>query len=463
MLKSIYNLYQNSVIMSREKVLDKVKNNSNPKVKLAVTDIDGVLRGKYIHKDKFASALDNGMGFCSVIFGWDSSDVTYDYVKHTGWHTGFHDDDAFIDLDTFRTVPWDNDVPFFLADFSDKDKSHPACPRSLLKKIKKQAKGMGYDALFGQEFEWFNFRETSESILDKQPSELKPLTPGMFGYSLLRMSENKDFFNDIYDLLNDFDVPIEGLHTETGPGVIEAAILFGDILQAADRAVLFKSAVKEIGVKYGIKPTFMAKLTADLPGCSGHIHQSLSDGKNNLFYDANEKNDMSKLMQSYLAGQLLCLPEILPMIAPTVNSYKRLVEGMWAPTKVNWAVDNRTVACRVINGSPKATRIEFRVPGSDANPYLAMAASLASGLYGIKNNLSLDQEAIKGNGYLDESAVKLSPTLWDATQKMKNSSIAKELFGEEFVEHFTSTREWEWKEYLKSVSDWEYQRYFEII
>ena len=126
------------------------------------------------------------------------------------------------------------------------------------------------------------------------------------------------------------------------------------------------------------------------------------------------------------------------MIAPTVNSYKRLVEGMWAPTKVNWAVDNRTVACRVINGSPKATRIEFRVPGSDANPYLAMAASLASGLYGIKNNLSLDQEAIKGNGYLDESAVKLSPTLWDATQKMKNSSIAKELFGEEFVEHFTS-------------------------
>ena len=450
--------------MSEKDMLEKIYNNQNPKVKLATVDIDGVLRGKYIHKDKFASSLKEGLGFCSVIFGWDCNDSLYEKVEHTGWHTGYHDDEAYIDINTFRNVPWDDNVPFFLVDFTgDTGRSHAACPRSLLKKVKKQAKTMGYDALFGQEFEWFNFKETSQSIIDKNYANLTHLTQGMFGYSVVRMNENKEFFNDLYDLLNKFDVPIEALHTETGPGVMEVAILYGDILDAADRAVLFKTAAKEIGHKHNIKPTFMAKLTPDLPGCSGHIHQSLSDGKNNLFYDENEKNGMSKLMQSYLAGQLLCLPEILPMIAPTVNSYKRLVEGMWAPTKVNWAIDNRTVALRVIKGSPKATRIEFRVPGSDANPYLAMAASLASGLYGIKNNLSLDQLPVQGNGYLDEEAVKLSPTLWDATQKMKNSNIAKELFGKEFVDHFCTTREWEWKEYLKSVSDWEYKRYFEVI
>ena len=422
------------------------------------------LRGKYIHKDKFTSALDGGLGFCSVIFGWDCADNLYDEVAYTGWKTGYHDDEAFADLNTFRNVPWDDNVPFFLVDFTgDTGRTHPTCPRSLLKKVKKEAKDMGFDALFGQEFEWFNFKETSESIRDKNYSSLTHLTQGMCGYSITKMNENREFFNELYDLLNDFNVPLEALHTETGPGVMEVAILYGDVLDAADRAVLFKTAAKEIAHKYGIKPTFMAKISPDLPGCSGHIHQSLSDGKSNLFYDGNEKDGMSKVMQSYLAGQLLCLPEILPMVAPTINSYKRLVEGMWAPTKVNWAIDNRTVAFRVINNTPKATRIEFRVPGSDTNPYLAMAASLASGLYGIKNNLSLDDLPVQGNGYLDEKAIKLSPTLWDATQKMKNSDLAKELFGEEFVDHFCTTREWEWKEYLKSVSDWEYKRYFEII
>jgi glutamine synthetase len=450
--------------MSNKEILDNIYNNKNPKIKLATTDIDGVLRGKYVHKDKFASALEGGMGFCSVIFGWDCADNLYDRVEHTGWHTGYHDEEAYIDTNTFRNVPWDNDVPFFLVDFTKKaSDTHPACPRTLLKNIKHQATEMGFDALFGQEFEWFNYRETSQSLEDKQYKSLTPLTPGMFGYSVVRMSENKEFFNEVYDSLNDFNIPIEGLHTETGPGVTEAAILYGDILDSADKAVLFKTSVKEIAAKHGIKPTFMAKMTPELPGCSGHIHQSLSDGKNNLFYDENEEHGMSKTMQSYLAGQLLCLPEILPMIAPTINSYKRLVEGMWAPTTVNWGVDNRTVAFRVINNSPKATRIEFRVPGSDANPYLAMAASLASGLYGIKNNLTLDQKIIKGNGYEDTVGVKLSPTLWDSTQKMKNSDLAKELFGEKFVEHFCTTREWEWKEYLKSVSDWEYKRYFEAI
>ncbi|MBK2124130.1 glutamine synthetase family protein [Fangia hongkongensis] len=448
--------------MNHKEIINHVLKSPNPKVKLAITDIDGVLRGKYINKEKFQSALEGGFGFCSVVFGWDSSDALYNNSSPVaGWHNGYKDHIAEIDLSSYRQVPWDDEVSFFLADFSQSN--HQACPRTLLKKIAHQAENMGFQALFSQEFEWFNFKETNQSIYNKPPSELQPLSNGMFGYSLLKLQQNHDYLNDLYNLLLQFNVPLEGLHTETGPGVLEAAIYYTEIIESADRASLFKAATKEIALKHGIMPTFMAKISPDLPGSSGHVHQSLSDGKKNLFFDANETHCMSPLMQSYLAGQMKVLPELLPMIAPTVNSYKRLVEGMWAPTIMNWGIDNRTTTFRVINNSEKAMRIEARAPGADANPYLAMAALLAAGLYGIKHNLSLDTKAIAGNGYQDDNGERLAPNLWQATQKMKTSEIACELLGEEFINHFSATREWEWQEYSKSVSDWEYKRYFEII
>ena len=151
------------------------------------------------------------------------------------------------------------------------------------------------------------------------------------------------------------------------------------------------------------------------------------------------------------------------MYAPTINSYKRLVEGAWAPTTLTWAVDNRTTALRVLTGSSNSTRLETRVVGSDANPYLAMAASLASGLYGIRKKLKLKTPPTSGSGYADTKNGTLPRNLWDATQAMKSSSLSRELFGEEFVNHFTGTREWEWRQYSKVVTDWELKRYFEII
>lgn len=172
---------------------------------------------------------------------------------------------------------------------------------------------------------------------------------------------------------------------------------------------------------------------------------------------------MSETLRQYLAGQLHCLPYILPMFAPTINSYKRLVEGAWAPTTLTWGVDNRTVAVRVLNGSSKSCRLETRVIGADVNPYLAIAAALGSGLYGIKKKLKLKQPPTIGNGYRDSSNGTLPRTLEEATRNMKDSPVAKEIFGGAFVEHFTQTREWEWKQHLKSVTDWEMKRYFEII
>ena len=286
----------------------------------------------------------------------------------------------------------------------------------------------------------------------------------MFGYSILRSTLRNDFFKSLFSDLSSFGIPLEGLHTETGPGVYEAAIAYSGILEAADRAVLFKSSVKELAYKQGIMATFMAKWDENLPGCSGHVHQSLwdKDAAKNLFYDEKDAQGMSQTMRHYLAGQLHCLPYILPMLAPTINSYKRLVEGAWAPTTLTWAVDNRTVALRALPGSKKATRLETRVVGSDVNPFLAMAACLASGLYGIQHQLAL-QEPTVGNGYADESHGRLPGNLQKATEAMKQSPIAKELFGDEFVSHFLASREWEWQQYGRVVSDWEKRRYFEII
>lgn len=450
--------------MTVQEALEKLGQLNAQKVKLAVTDIDGILRGKVVSIEKFASIAEKGFGFCDVVFGWDSNDSAYDNATYTGWHTGYPDAHAKIDPATFRQIPWEQDMPFFLAGFSnEKGADLPVCPRSLLKKIIAEAVAAGFLPFCSQEFEWFNFK--ADHYGEKDMHGHVPLTRGMFGYSVLRASQNSAFFNDLFDLLKKFDVPLEGIHTETGPGVYEAAITYSTALEAADRAVLFKSSVKEIGHRHGVIPTFMAKYHESLPGCSGHIHQSLWDaeGKKNLFYDALKPDAISETMEQYIAGQLYCLPHILPMVAPTINSYKRLVEGAWAPTTLTWAVDNRTVALRALPGSSTATRLETRVVGSDANPYLAIAACLAAGLYGIKNKLPLTVAATKGNGYTNTGNGILPGNLAAATNAMKQSPISRELFGDEFVDHFVATREWECRQYAKAVTDWEIRRYFEII
>ena len=447
-------------------LLDELRSSSADYVKVAVTDIDGVLRGKYLDKGKFLSAANDGFGFCNVVFGWDSSDRCYDNTPYTGWQSGYPDAEVRLDLSTHRRIPWEDDRDFFLGDFvGTGHRPLEVDPRQLLRQVIERASSSGYAAKFGLEFEWFNFLESSHSVNDKGFRDLTSLTPGMFGYSITRQTHNQGFFDAMLTELRAFGVPLEGLHTETGPGVYEAAIIYSDALEAADRGVLFKQSVKEIAHRFGILPTFMARWNTELPGCSGHAHQSLwdVDGETNLFFDADAPYRMSPLFRSYLAGILELLPELLVFWAPTVNSYKRLVDGFWAPTKATWGIDNRTVACRVLGDSPKSTRLEMRVPGSDVNPYLAVAACLAAGLYGIERGLTLDRPPSVGSAYADESIERLPRTLQEATDRLVSSSVARELFGEGFLDHFVATREWEWRQFNDGVTDWELRRYFEII
>src|SRR5215468_4908953 len=432
-------------------------------VKVGVHDLDGVLRGKYVHIDKFKSALEGGMGFCDVVLGWDSNDQLYDNVTFTGWHTAYPDAQCRIVPETCRALPLEGDALLFLAEFAPP--AEAVCPRGTLKRVLARGERMGYSAQASAEYEFFLFEETPHSAREKNFRNLRTITPGYFGYSLLRASVHAEFYEDLLNLCEAMRFPLEGLHTETGPGVIEAAITYADALEAADRAALFKTYTKILAERRGWMATFMAKWSRDWPGQSGHLHISLKDKKGRpAFHDPRKPNHMSDTMRWFIGGQQALLPELLAMVAPTVNSYTRLIPGFWAPTDASWGIDNRTCALRAIPGSPKSQRVEYRIAAADINPYVALAAALGSGLWGIEHRIEPDAP-IGGNAYARNYPPErqLPRTLWDAAQRLKTSSAARALFGDSFVEHYAATREWEEREFRKAITDWELARYFEII
>jgi len=433
------------------------------RVKLGGYDVDGILRGKYVALDKFWGALEDPIGFCDVIFGWDAADVLYDNARLTGWHTGYPDTRARIDPSTFRVLPWEPDTASFLLDFLREDGSpHPACPRGLLKQVIARAKSLGYDVSLAAEFEFFVFRETPASLHAKGFRGLESLSPGMFGYSWVREGQHADLCHAILDDMDRFGIPIEGLHTETGPGVYEVAIQYDEALRAADKAALFKTAMKLVASRLGYAVTFMAKWNHDLPGSSGHIHQSLWKQGKNAFYDASSDDKLSALAKHYLAGQLALMPEWTALISPTINSYKRYVPGVWAPLNASWGFENRTCAIRAIPGSAKSTRLEHRQTAADINPYIAMAAVLASGLWGIEQKKS-PPPPVQGDASARAELAPLPRTLREATELLAKSDHARALLGEGFVDHYVRTREWECRQYERVVTEWELGRYFETV
>ena len=441
-----------------------LESNGVRQAKVGGVDIDGVWRGKYVSLDKFLSVAEGGLGFCDVVFGWDIADELYDNARVTGWHTGYPDAQARVDLSTGRIIPWEPGVAAFLLDFVNADGSpFEASPRQLLQKVGRKARQMGYLPKFGAEYEYFIFRETPQSLREKNFANLSTLTPGMFGYSWLRSSANAALVHAILDGCNAFQIEIEGMHTETGPGVYEAAIGYDELEKAADKAVLFKTAVKEICARHGLTACFMAKWNPKLPGCSGHVHQSLwtLQGDRNEFFDPSAPHQISKTLRHYIGGQLETMPELIALYWPTINSYKRSVENTWAPTSATWGVENRTAALRAIGGGPKSSRVEFRLLAADMNPYLGMAASLAAGLWGIENEIE-PPSPCEGNAY-QASGAPLARNLKDAVSLLKSSARARALLGDEFVDHFIRTREWEIRQFERAVTTWELERYLELI
>lgn len=432
-------------------------------IKVGVFDVDGILRGKYMHRDKFLSALEGGFGFCDVVLGWDSNDQLYDSAKFTGWHTAYPDAPVRLLPETCRELPMEEDSIFFLGEFEGE--AETVCPRGVLRRVIDKAASMGYDASAACEFEFFLFEENPHSVREKNYRDLKNITPGFFGYSVLRNSVHSEFYQELLELGEVMDFPIEGLHTETGPGVLEAALAHDDAMRAADKAALFKTFTKVLAQRSGWMATFMAKWSPDWPGQSGHMHVSLKgkDGRAVFFDDAKE-NNMSDEMRWFVGGQQKLMPELLSMVAGTVNSYSRLIPGFWAPTAATWGVENRTCALRVIPGSAKSQRVEYRIAAADINPYIALAAAIGSGLWGIENKVE-PSASVVGNAYEQDAPADqaIPATLYEAAGRLRQSEAANILFGEKFVEHYAQSREWEEREFRKAITDWEMQRYFEII
>ncbi|KAF7304954.1 Gln-synt-C domain-containing protein [Mycena kentingensis (nom. inval.)] len=460
------------------------------KVKVAGIDVDGVLRGKFMSKDKFLSAAASNFGFCSVIFGWDIHDTIYSRELLISNKTnGYRDILASIDLSTYRRIPWENNVPFFLVNFLDPDTQEPLIvdPRGLMRITTERAIAVDRHCFAGVEYEYFNFQETPQSVAAKNFTGLNPLTPGMHGYSLLRTQLNNDYFHDLFDESARFQVSLEGHHTETGPGVYETALAYTDSLRMADNAILFKYLAKSIGIKRGVMPSFMAKPWGNLPGCSGHIHVSLRDnsGRNVFAVEQSELNGgredaafedaryMSAEGEAFLAGVLDGIADIMPLLVPTVNGYKRLVggEAFWAPNAITYGYDSRAASIRIISPPsvpPSATRLEVRVPGADMNPYFALSAIFLLGLRGIEKKMKLETPPISHFTPEDRKSgkVKMLPTsLEAATARMMHPvSVAREasVLGDTFVEHFGGTREHEVKLWNEAVTNWEVERYLEL-
>ncbi len=432
-------------------------------IKVGIFDNDGVMRGKYMSRDKFLSAVDKGFGFCDVVLGWDANDQLYDNVTYTGWHTGYPDAAVRIIPESCRDIPFEQNTLLFLGEFTSQ--AEKICPRGLLKRVIEKASQMGFYAKAALEYEFFLFNETPTSIREKGFKNLKPITPGFFGYSVLRNSVHSELYHEILAMCREMDFNLEGLHTETGPGVIEAAIEVDHILHAADKAALFKTFIKVLAQRNQMMATFMAKWSAEWPGQSGHMHISLWDKSSgqSVFYDQTKVSNMSETHRHFVGGLQKLMPEWCALIAQTVNSYTRLIPGFWAPTHASWGVENRTTSIRVIPGSEKSQRVEHRLGAADANPYIGLAAALAAGLWGIKHQIE-PGPMTQGNAY--EQTNDLAPlpaTLFEAAQLLKASEPARTMFGNEFVEHYAASREWEEREYRKHITDWELSRYFEII
>lgn len=441
-----------------------VRDSGHEHVKVAIADIDGVLRGKYMQRDKFLSALDKGFGFCDVVLGWDIDDQLYDKSGYTGWQTGFPDATVAIAPATGRSIPFEDGTPLFLADFTGD--AAAICARNVLKRVLARADAMGYRVRAGFEYEFFVFDETPQSVHAKGFRNLTPVTPANTGYSVLRATAGADLYRDLLATCSAMDIPLEGLHEEMGAGVLEAAISASDGLDAADRAVLFKTMAKAVAQRHGLMATFMARWSAAEAGQSGHIHLSLTRKRSGApaFHDARNDDGMSAVMRSFIAGQQRLMPAFCAMVAPTVNSYRRLQPGAWAPTAATWGHDNRTVALRAIAGGAASQRVEYRTAGADANPYLALAAAVASGLHGIEQKLTASA-AIAGNAYGHRVPKRLilPHSLETALGSFRSSAIARDWFGDAFVDHFADSRDWEVREFARAVTDWELRRYFELI
>jgi len=450
----------------RARVEQVIAEQSIDTVKVGGPDYDGIYRGKRLPADVFLDGIAHGYAQGDVLFGWDIAEDLVPGLRFTNWDSGYADIRMLPDLATFRPVPWEERTATVICDFVTEDgEPVPVAPRHILRRVLERAERMGYRAELALELEFRIWREDQRSLRQKHWRDLTPLSPTTSCYSLHRATGDEFIVGRLRRQMDAHGVPIEGYNREHGEGMYEMNLRRAAGLEAADHALLFRNGVKELCLLEGLTASFMAKPFASEDGNSGHLHQSLwTTAGQPAFYDPTAERGLSAVFRSYIAGVLHTLPELMALYAPNINSYKRFVAGSWAPTVAAWGIETRTPALRAITGSPGATHLENRVPGSDVNPYLAMAAALAAGLHGIERGLT-PPPPVRSNAYAlpEELAPRLPRTLAAAIERFAASELARDWFGDAFVDDYATMRRWELERYAAAVTEWERERYFVMV
>ncbi len=428
-----------------------------------LVDMQGRLMGKRMHVDFFLDSAWEETHCCNYLLATDIEMETVDGYKSTSWQSGYGDYTMRPDLDTLRLIPWLEGTALVICDVLDHHGEHEIAhsPRALLKRQVARLEAMGMKAMMATELEFFLFRESYEEAQAKGHTELTPIGGYNEDYHIFQTTKEEDVMRAIRNGLNGADIPVENSKGEASAGQAEINVRYADALTMGDRHSIIKNGCKEIAWAKGRSVSFMAKWSYEAAGNSSHIHQSLwsLDGKP-LFFDAAAENGMSEVMRHYLAGQLLHASEFTYFLAPYINSYKRFMEGTFAPTKAIWSMDNRTAGYRICGGDTKAVRIECRVGGADLNPYLAMAALLAAGIDGIENKRELEP-AFVGDAYAGEVVRQIPKTLRDAIELLDGSSMLRAAMGDDVIDHYVHAGQWEQHEQDRRVTDWEVRRGFE--
>ena len=421
----------------------------------AFTDMQGRLMGKRLDAEFFLHELEGGHGSegCNYLLALEMEMDPVPGYAIASWERGYGDFGLIPDLATLRRIPWHEATAMVQCDVEWHDGTPVApSPRQVLKAQVEKARALGYEPMFGSELEFFLFRESYEEAHAKHYHDLTPSVPYILDYHILASSYDEPFLREVRTSMKAAGMIVESSKGEAWAGQHEINFRFADALKAADDHVVYKTGIKEIAYQNDCSVTFMAKPHHEWVGSSCHIHSSLwQDGKAAF---AGE----SEIFKSYLAGQIACAADLAVFIAPTINSYKRFAAGSWAPTTLAWGYDNRTCGFRVV-GKGSALRAETRIPGADANPYLAFSALLAAGLYGIEQKLELGP-ALEGNAYISD-AERFPHAMREAIARLEQSTIARQLLGDEVIDHYLNYARTEQELFDKTVTGYERERMFE--
>ena len=445
-----------------------LEENNVDNVRMIIVDINGTPVGKRLPVDKFLSVCAHGMSFCSGFYNLlGDSDIIPELPGIGGFSTGFPDVVAWPDLNTLKPVAWENCTALAICDMRNSDGSEiPYDARTVLKKQLAKLAQHPFRMLAGMEYEFYVFKETAETLVEKNWSNLHTFFQGPGVYSQVRSFKAGFFMRDIWQLLSQSGVPVDSMQVELGAGMFEFPIKESDPLTAADRAVIGKMAIKEICHHHGLLASFMAKIHPDLEGLSGAVHHSLIDPEgNNLFYDPNGHEKLSQTFDHWTEGILQNLQDMTLMLLPNFNSYKRPLPGCFVGNSTTWSIEGRGTTLRVINFDPNAVRIEDRLPGADGNPYLVLAAHIASGLWGIEHKLSLRPPFVGADPAFDtlgrDDVQYIPPSLGLAIERFQNSNRMKAFFGKEFCEVFAAHRQFDLEKARSQVADWERKKFME--